>query len=188
MPILEIQNISKQFDQGFITNDERYRLTVENWMKTDATVQSTLADQFVKEDSSMSIAVNSGARGNIGQVKTAVGLLGVVTDATGRAIELPIRNNYKHGLTPLEYFTATRGARKGMIDTALKTADSGYLTRRLVDVSQDVFTTDEEFNTVGSIETAIAIAVILFLRDIDTLLRIETSLSENSFAFTSQSE
>jgi len=137
-------NISEQFDQGFITDEERYRLTVENWMNTDATVQKTLADQFVSEDSSMSIAVISGARGNIGQVKTAVGMLGVTTDATGRAIELPIRSNYKHGLTPLEYFTATRGARKGMIDTALKTADSGYLTRRLVDVAQDVFTTDED--------------------------------------------
>ena len=136
--------ISSQYDQGFITDEERYRLTVENWMSTDATVQKTLAEQFVGEDSSMSIAVISGARGNIGQVKTAVGMLGVTTDATGRAIELPIRSNYKQGLTPLEYFTATRGARKGMIDTALKTADSGYLTRRLVDVAQDVFTTNED--------------------------------------------
>ncbi|HLB66153.1 MAG TPA: DNA-directed RNA polymerase subunit beta' [Candidatus Saccharimonadales bacterium] len=135
--------ISEQYDQGFITEDERYRLTVENWMATDAKVQQTLSEQFAKEDTSMSIAVVSGARGNIGQVKTAVGLLGIVTDATGRAIELPIRSNYKSGLTPLEYFTATRGARKGMIDTALKTADSGYLTRRLVDVSQDVFTINE---------------------------------------------
>lgn len=136
--------ISDQFNQGFITEDERYRLTVENWMTTDSTVQTTLAEQFAGEDSSMSIAVISGARGNIGQVKTAVGMLGVTTDATGRAIELPIRSNYKKGLSPLEYFTATRGARKGMIDTALKTADSGYLTRRLVDVAQDVFTTDED--------------------------------------------
>ena len=141
--------ISKQYEEGFITNDERYRLTVENWMKTDAAVQDALAKQFVKEDSAMSSAVNSGARGNIGQVKTAVGMLGPVTDATGRTIELPIKNNYKVGLTPLEYFTATRGARKGMIDTALKTADSGYLTRRLVDVSQDVFTTDEEIEDPG---------------------------------------
>src|SRR6185369_1916626 len=108
------------------------------------TVQNTLAEQFAQEDSAMSIAVVSGARGNIGQVKTAVGMLGVTTDATGRAIELPIRSNYKKGLSPLEYFTATRGARKGMIDTALKTADSGYLTRRLVDVAQDVFTIDDE--------------------------------------------
>jgi DNA-directed RNA polymerase subunit beta' len=141
--------ISDQYEQGFITEEERYRLTVENWMKADNDVQDTLSAQFVKEDSSMSIAVNSGARGNIGQVKTAVGLLGVVTDATGKAVELPIKNNYKGGLTPLEYFTATRGARKGMIDTALKTADSGYLTRRLVDVSQDVFTTDEDIIDPG---------------------------------------
>ncbi len=143
------KEISGQYDQGFITNDERYRLTVDNWTKVVSKVQETLAEQFVSEDSSMSIAVNSGARGNIGQVMTAVGLLGVVTDATGRAIELPIRNNYKVGLTPLEYFTATRGARKGMIDTALKTADSGYLTRRLVDVSQDVFTTNEDIEDPG---------------------------------------
>ena len=142
-------DISAQYDQGFITDEERYRLTVENWMSTDANVQSTLAEQFAGEDSSMSIAVISGARGNIGQVKTAVGMLGVTTDATGRAIELPIRSNYKKGLSPLEYFTATRGARKGMIDTALKTADSGYLTRRLVDVAQDVFTTDEDVEDPG---------------------------------------
>ncbi len=136
--------ISAQYDQGFITEEERHRLTVENWQSVDGRVQAALSEQFATEDSAMSIAVVSGARGNIGQVKTAVGLLGVTTDATGRAIELPIRSNYKYGLTPLEYFTATRGARKGMIDTALKTADSGYLTRRLVDVSQDVFTLEEE--------------------------------------------
>ncbi len=141
--------ISQQYDQGFITDEERYRLTVENWMETDAAVQTALSEQFSAEDSAMSTAVVSGARGNIGQVKTAVGMLGVTTDATGRAIELPIRSNYKGGLTPLEYFTATRGARKGMIDTALKTADSGYLTRRLVDVSQDVFTIDEEVDDPG---------------------------------------
>jgi DNA-directed RNA polymerase subunit beta' len=145
----QASQISEQYDQGFITEDERYRLTVENWQDIDATVQSTLATQFAGEDTSMSIAVVSGARGNIGQVKTAVGMLGVVPDATGRPIELPIKSNYKKGFTPLEYFTATRGARKGMIDTALKTADSGYLTRRLVDVSQDVFTVDEAVEDLG---------------------------------------
>jgi DNA-directed RNA polymerase subunit beta' len=113
-------------------------------MDADAKVQAALSEQFAQEDSSMAIAAISGARGNIGQVKNTVGLLGIVTDATGRAIELPIRAGYKAGLNPLEYFTATRGARKGMIDTALKTADSGYLTRRLVDVSQDVFTVDDD--------------------------------------------
>lgn len=142
-------DISEQFDQGFITNDERYRLIVENWLAVDAKVQETLSEQFANEDSSMSTAVVSGARGNIGQVKTAVGILGVTMDTTGRAIELPIKNGYKTGLTPLEYFTSTRGTRKTMIDTALKTADSGYLTRRLVDVSQDVFTTDENIEDPG---------------------------------------
>ncbi|CAN5386642.1 DNA-directed RNA polymerase subunit beta' [soil metagenome] len=141
--------ISDQFEQGFINDDERYRLTVETWKSVVGTVQKTLSDQFSTEDSSMSIAVVSGARGNIGQVMTAVGMLGVTTDATGKAIELPIKNNYKSGLTSLEYFTATRGARKGMIDTALKTADSGYLTRRLVDVSQDVFTIEDEVEDPG---------------------------------------
>ncbi len=141
--------ISEQFDQGFITDDERYRLTVETWLNTDAKVQASLSEQFATENSAMAIAAISGARGNIGQVKNTAGLLGVVTDATGRAIELPIRSGYKKGLTPLEYFTATRGARKGMIDTALKTADSGYLTRRLVDVSQDVFTVEEDCEDPG---------------------------------------
>jgi len=141
--------ISQQFDQGFINEEERYRLTVEKWQEVDALVLKTLSEQFATEDSSMSIAVISGARGNIGQVKQAVGLLGITSEASGRAIELPIRSGYKAGLTPLEYFTATRGARKGMIDTALKTADSGYLTRRLVDVAQDVFTVDETNDDPG---------------------------------------
>jgi DNA-directed RNA polymerase subunit beta' len=141
--------INEQYEQGFITEDERYRLTVENWLQVDGEVQNILSEQFFQEDSAMSTAVNSGARGNIGQVKMAVGILGVTMDTTGRAIELPITSNYKSGLTPLEYFTSTRGARKTMIDTALKTADSGYLTRRLVDVSQDVFTTDEEIADPG---------------------------------------
>lgn len=143
------KEIASQFEQGFITEEERYRLTVENWAKVDKHIEETLEKQFEGEDTAMSIAVKSGARGNIGQVKTAVGMLGPVADATGRAIELPVKSNYKVGFTPLEYFTATRGARKGMIDTALKTADSGYLTRRLVDVSQDVFTTDEDIEDPG---------------------------------------
>lgn len=141
--------ISHQYDQGFITDEERYRLTVETWQDIDTKVQSVLSDQFAEEDSAMSTAVVSGARGNIGQVKTAVGMFGPTTDATGKTIELPIRSSYKKGFSPLEYFTATRGARKGMIDTALKTADSGYLTRRLVDVSQDVFTIDEDDTDPG---------------------------------------
>jgi DNA-directed RNA polymerase subunit beta' len=97
----------------------------------------------------MSIAVASGARGNIRQMKMSVGMLGIFADATGRAIELPVRSNYKYGLDPLEYFTATRGTRKSLVDIALRTADSGYLTRRLVDVAQDVFTVSHDVEDPG---------------------------------------
>ncbi|MEI6237375.1 MAG: DNA-directed RNA polymerase subunit beta' [Candidatus Saccharibacteria bacterium] len=141
--------INDQFEAGFMTNDERYRLTVENWMKVDAQVTQTLAEQLKTQHNSMSIAVTSGARGNIGQMKNSVGMLGVKSDTSGKAIELPIKVGYKQGLSPLEYFTDTRGTRKALIDIALKTADSGYLTRRLVDVSQDVFTVDEDVEDPG---------------------------------------
>lgn len=136
--------VSEQYDQGFITDDERYRLTIETWTDADSEVQRALTKQFVGEDNAMSLAVTSGARGSIVQVKQVIGSVGILSDATGRAMELPIKSNYRDGLNPLEYFTSTRGARKGLIDTALKTADSGYLTRRLVDVAQDVFTTSDD--------------------------------------------
>jgi DNA-directed RNA polymerase subunit beta' len=141
--------ISKQYDAGFITDDERYRLTVETWTDTEAKVQDSLSEQFKKEDNTMSIAVDSGARGNISQMMKSVGMLGNFVDTTGRPIELPVRSNYKQGLNPLEYFTATRGTRKALIDIALRTADSGYLTRRLVDVAQDVFTIETEAEDPG---------------------------------------
>jgi DNA-directed RNA polymerase subunit beta' len=141
--------VSEQYDQGFITDDERYRLTIETWTDADAKVQAALSEQFSKEDNAMSLAVTSGARGSIVQVKQVIGSVGILSDATGRAMELPIKSNYRDGLNPLEYFTSTRGARKGLIDTALKTADSGYLTRRLVDVAQDVFTVEDSDEDPG---------------------------------------
>ncbi len=141
--------ISEQYEEGFITEDERYRLTVENWTKIDTHVQELLAKQMENHESSMAIAITSGARGNISQMKMSVGMLGVFSDATGRAIELPIKSGYVKGLTPLEYFTGTRGTRKALIDIALKTADAGYLTRRLVDVGQDVFTIDDDETDPG---------------------------------------
>ena len=141
--------ISEQFEQGMVNDEERYRLTVENWSKIDHEVQDMLSEQIKGQDNSMSIAVISGARGNISQLKNAVGILGVLSDTGGRAIELPVKSSYKQGLDQLEYYTATRGTRKGLIDIALNTADSGYLTRRLVDVSQDVFTVDEEADDPG---------------------------------------
>ncbi|MEX1995250.1 MAG: DNA-directed RNA polymerase subunit beta', partial [Candidatus Saccharimonadales bacterium] len=141
--------ISHQYSEGFITDDERYRLTIETWTDVDSEVEESLAKQFATEDNTMSIAVASGARGNLSQMKDSVGMIGIRADATGRAMELPVRSNYKYGLSPLEYFTATRGTRKSLIDIALRTADSGYLTRRLVDVAQDVFTLEQDAEDPG---------------------------------------
>lgn len=141
--------ISEQYDQGFITEDERYRLTVDNWTKVETKVTEMLAEQLVGQDSAMAIAIDSGARGNLTQLKDSVGMLGVKQDAAGNVIELPVKSGYVNGLSPLEYFTGTRGTRKALIDIALKTADAGYLTRRLVDVSQDVFTVDDESSDPG---------------------------------------
>ena len=141
--------ISEQYDEGFITDDERHRLTVDNWTKVENQVQDTLSEQMVGQDSAMAIAINSGARGNVSQLNNAVGMLGVLQDAGGNVIELPIKSGYINGLNPLEYFTGTRGTRKALIDIALKTADAGYLTRRLVDVSQDVFTLEDETSDPG---------------------------------------
>ncbi len=144
-----VTKISEQFAGGLLTDEERYRLTVREWLNADAEVLTRLQEQFKDQDNTISIAAISGARGSIGQVKQATGTVGVVVDALGREIELPIRSNYKIGFSSQEYYIATKGARKGLIDTALKTADSGYLTRRLVDVSQDVFTIDTESKDAG---------------------------------------
>ncbi len=135
--------ISDQFDQGLITEEERYNLTVAAWRSVDRKVTDFLQEELKKMDTSISVMVNSGARGDISNVKLASAMIGIQVDATNREIELPIRSSFKEGLSSLEAFVATRGARKGLIDTALKTADSGYLTRRLVDVSQDVFTVED---------------------------------------------
>ncbi len=136
--------ISEQFDQGLITDEERYNLTVAAWRTVDTKVTDFLQSKLKDMDTSISVMVNSGARGDISNVKLASAMIGIQVDAANREIELPIRSSFKQGLSSLEAFVATRGSRKGLIDTALKTADSGYLTRRLVDVSQDVFTVEDE--------------------------------------------
>ena len=150
--------ISEQYDQGLITDEERYSLTVGTWRAVDGRVEEFLRDELKEMDTSISTMVNSAARGTISNVKLASAMIGIQVDATNREIELPIRSNFKKGLSSLEAFVATRGARKGLIDTALKTADSGYLTRRLVDVSQDVFTVqdvagDDDGYTISRAET-----------------------------------
>jgi DNA-directed RNA polymerase subunit beta' len=135
--------ISEQFNQGLITEEERYALTVATWRGVVRTITDFLTERMKTMDTSVSVMVNSGARGDISNIQLASAMIGIMVDATNREIELPIRSSYKKGLSSLEQFVATRGSRKGLIDTALKTADSGYLTRRLVDVSQDVFTVED---------------------------------------------
>ena len=135
--------ISEQFDEGLLTEEERYNLTVNTWRAVDGKVTDFLKAELAHMDTSISVMVDSGARGDISNVKLASAMIGIQVDAANKEIELPIRSNFKKGLSSLEAFVATRGARKGLIDTALKTADSGYLTRRLVDVSQDVFTVED---------------------------------------------
>lgn len=141
--------IAEQYAEGFLTDDERSRLTIDLWKDTDGVVQQMLNEQMKNVDSTMSIAVTSGARGSLSQMKNAVGMLGVLTDAAGREIELPVKSGFKQGLNTLEYFTGARGTRKSLVDIALRTADSGYLTRRLVDVSQDVFTVEDNNEDPG---------------------------------------
>lgn len=141
--------ISEQYEQGLITDDERRSLTIDTWRGVDKKLDDILNDALAGEDTAIAVMVGSGARGTLSNIKWAAGMIGVVVDATGREIELPIRSSFKKGLSTLEAFVATRASRKGLIDTALKTADSGYLTRRLVDVSQDIFTSDDEEGDTG---------------------------------------
>ncbi len=135
--------IQEQFDQGLVTDSERYNLTVANWRDIDKKISEFLKSKLADMDTDIAMMVQSGARGSISNVKLASAEIGIMVDINNNEIELPVKSSYKKGLNTLESFIATRGARQGQVSTALRTADSGYLTRRLVDVAQDVFTTDE---------------------------------------------
>ncbi len=141
--------ISQQFDDGLLTEDERYRLTVDAWRKVDDEIAKHVKDNLAGLDTNISIMTNSGARGSAGNIKLASATIGIQVDVNNREIELPVKSSFKKGLSTLESFIATRGARQGQVSTALRTADSGYLTRRLVDVSQDVFTVETEAEDPG---------------------------------------
>ena len=136
--------IQQQYDDGLVTEEERHKLTVANWRDIDKKISEFLQGKLSEMDTDIAVMVNSGARGNISNIKLASAEIGIMVDINNNEIELPVKSSYKKGLNTLESFIATRGARQGQVSTALRTADSGYLTRRLVDVSQDVFTTDEE--------------------------------------------
>ena len=129
--------IEKQYRRGLITNDERYRMVVAEWERTTGEVAKALMDNL-DEFNPINIMATSGARGSANQIRQLAGMRGLMANTAGKTIEIPIKANFREGLSVLEYFISTRGARKGMADTALRTADSGYLTRRMVDVSQDV--------------------------------------------------
>ena len=142
----EVVNIERQYKRGFITEDERYRLVVSEWEKTTKNVTDALSD-VLDEHNPIYMMANSGARGSMNQIRQLAGMRGLMANTTGKTIEIPIKSNFREGLSVLEYFISTRGARKGMADTALRTADSGYLTRRMVDVCQDVIIREKDCKT-----------------------------------------
>ena len=141
-----VEEYEEQYMQGLVTEEERYSRTVSTW-----TEASDKMEQIVKQDlasyGGVALMAVSGAKGNIAQIKQMAGMRGLMSDPKGRIIDLPIKSSFREGLTALEYFISTHGARKGLADTALRTADSGYLTRRLVDVSQEVIILHEDCET-----------------------------------------
>ena len=138
-----VSKVIKQFNRGLISNEERYNSVIQIWQETTDKVSKALADNL-EERNPIFMMADSGARGSMNQIKQLAGMRGLLANTAGQTIEMPIRANYREGLNILEYFVSSRGARKGLADTALRTADSGYLTRRLVDVSQDVIIREED--------------------------------------------
>ncbi len=141
-----VEKIEKMYKRGFISEDERYERVIEKWTKTTEEVADALMDSLDKWNPIFMMA-DSGARGSKSQIKQLAGMRGLMASPSGKIIELPIKASFREGLDILEYFLSTHGARKGNADTALKTADSGYLTRRLVDVSQDVIVREHDCGT-----------------------------------------
>ncbi len=142
----EAVKIDRKYKRGFITNEERYRLVVQQWEQTIKAVTGALQENLDRYNPIYMMA-DSGARGSMNQIRQLAGMRGLMADTNGRTIEIPIKANFREGLSVLEYFISSRGARKGLTDTALRTADSGYLTRRLVDVSQEVIIREYDCGT-----------------------------------------
>ena len=146
----QIRLLERQFQRGLITHDEQYRQTVDIWTRAGDRMEGVIKEHL-PDYGSIYMMTASGAKGNIAQIKQMAGMRGLMTDPRGRIIELPIRASFREGLSVLEYFISTHGARKGLADTALRTADSGYLTRRLIDVSQDVIVMEDDCGTMQGI-------------------------------------
>jgi len=143
-----VDEVTKQFRRGLLTEEERYNAVIDVWTRVNDRVTTALKNNL-DEFNPINIMARSGARGSINQIRQLAGMRGLMADTAGRTIEVPIRANFREGLTVLEFFVAAHGARKGLADTALRTADSGYLTRRLVDVSQDVIIREDNCGTEG---------------------------------------
>jgi DNA-directed RNA polymerase subunit beta' len=145
-----VHEINEQYQMGLITEQERYDMAVEIWNSATDAVTKVIQERL-SEYGSVFLMATSGAKGNIAQIRQMAGMRGLTVDPSGRIIDLPIRSNFREGLTVLEYFISTHGARKGLADTALRTADSGYLTRRLIDVAQDVITLEDDCGTLAGV-------------------------------------
>ena len=158
-----LPEIERQYRRGFLTNDERYRHVVEEWEKTINKVTGALQENL-DEFNPIYMMANSGARGSMNQIRQLAGMRGLVANTAGKTLEIPIKANYREGLTVLEYFVSSRGARKGLADTALRTADSGYLTRRLVDVSQEVIIREPDCGTTAGNDARVILDKIVKAR------------------------
>ncbi|WP_369281802.1 DNA-directed RNA polymerase subunit beta' [Oscillibacter sp. GMB15532] len=148
-----VLDIESQYKMGFMTNQERYKQVVAEWEKTTNEVSDALQKNLDRYNPIFMMA-DSGARGSMKQIRQLAGMRGLIANTAGRTIEIPIKANYREGLTALEYFISSRGARKGLADTALRTADSGYLTRRMVDVSQDVIIRQQDCGSIHGIRVS----------------------------------
>ena len=146
----DVANIRKQFKRGLITNEERYEAVIKVWEKATKDVTEAMKDNF-DDLNPIYMMAQSGARGNMNQLRQIAGMRGLMADTSGKAVEIPVKSCFREGLDSLEYFISAHGARKGLTDTALRTADSGYLTRRLVDVSQDIIIREEDCGTTRGI-------------------------------------
>lgn len=139
----QVEKVKKFYRRGLMTEEERYRKVVKIWEKATNDVGEAMKASMTKMNP-LTMMAQSGARGNDNQIRQLAGMRGLIADTSGKTVELPVKANFREGLTVLDYFTSSHGARKGLADTALRTADSGYLTRRLVDVSQDVIVREED--------------------------------------------
>jgi len=151
----DVAEVYGQYRSGLITNEERYNKIIDIWTTVNEKIADVMMDNLKKDQNGFNpvyMMANSGARGSKTQIRQLAGMRGLMAKPSGEIIELPIKSNFKEGLNVLEYYNSTHGARKGLADTALKTADAGYLTRRLVDIAQDVVITQEDCGTINGIE------------------------------------